>query len=427
MKLPHKIQERPFLLFLPFLFLYLAYVLLKPTHGNEADEGRYLLFVQHLMQGFYSPQAPNINLWNGPGYPLFILPIIASGLPLIAVTIANAVMHYLSVVFLYKSLRRWVRFPLALACSIFWACYLNAFQNMPLVATETFTMLLITLLLYFLVQVWARPAPSADFTGLLPAGFVLGYIVLTKIIFGYVLLFLLFFGLAASVFARKNIHYRIIRNLAIVAMLVNIPYLMYTYGLTGKLFYWGNSGGQSLYWMSTPYSDEYGDWKGPLVRGTVDMGNFNIPGSEDSLQARHGADYAYIYSLPVSEQDDAFKKLAVENIKKHPGKYATNVVYNAGRLFFHYPFSYAVQRPKTLFVIPLNAILFALLLFSLYHSLGKFFRLSVLLQFIITIVLLYIGLSLLVSAYTRMFTVIVPLMLFWFAWVIRDYREQKAA
>ena len=296
MKLPPKIQERPFLLFLPFLFLYLTYVLLKPTQGNEADEGRYLLFVQNLMQGFYSPQAPNINLWNGPGYPLFILPIIASGLPLIAVTMANAVMHYLSVVFLYKSLRHWVSFPLAFGFSLFWACYINAFQNMPLVATETFTMLLVTLLLYFLVRIWAKPSPSADFTGLLPAGLVLGFIVLTKIIFGYVLLFLLAVGFALTFFARKNIHYRIVRNLAVVAMLVNIPYLMYTYGLTGNLFYWGNSGGQSLYWMSTPYADEYGDWKGPLVRGTVDMGNFNIPGSEDSLQARHGTYYAYIYT-----------------------------------------------------------------------------------------------------------------------------------
>jgi hypothetical protein len=220
--------------------------------------------------------------------------------------------------------------------------------------------------------------------------------------------------------AKRNIHYRVLRNITVIALLVNLPYLMYTYGLTGKLFYWGNSGGQSLYWMSTPYADEYGDWKGPLVRGTVDMGNFNIPGSEDSLQARHGKDYAYIYGLPVSDQDDAFKKIAVENIRSYPGKYVQNVVYNAGRLFFHYPFSYAVQRPKTLFVIPLNAVLFALMLFALGYSIRNIKQLPEPVQLIVLIVLLYIGLSLLVSAYSRMLTVIVPLLLFWYAYVLRE-------
>jgi len=420
MKQRIKIPENPFLLFLPFLLLYLAYVLLKPTHGNEADEGRYLSFVQNLMQGYYSPQAPNVNLWNGPGYPLFIFPFIASGLPLIAVTIANAVMHYLSVVFLFKSLRYWVRFGIALAFSLFWACYINAFQNMPIVATETFTMLLVTLFLYAVVRIWDKPLPSAAFRQVFPAGFLLGYIVLTKIIFGYVLLILFLASILLSLLAKRNIHYRVLRNITVIALLVNLPYLMYTYGLTGKLFYWGNSGGQSLYWMSTPYADEYGDWKGPLVRGTVDMGNFNIPGSEDSLQARHGKDYAYIYGLPVSDQDDAFKKIAVENIRSYPGKYVQNVVYNAGRLFFHYPFSYAVQRPKTLFVIPLNAVLFALMLFALGYSIRNIKQLPEPVQLIVLIVLLYIGLSLLVSAYSRMLTVIVPLLLFWYAYVLRE-------
>jgi hypothetical protein len=254
----------------------------------------------------------------------------------------------------------------------------------------------------------------------LPAGILLGYIVLTKIIFGYVLLLLLLFGMAATLLSKKNPHVRIVRNMAFIALLVNIPYLMYTYGLTGKMFYWGNSGGQSLYWMSTPYADEYGDWKGPLVRGTVEMGNFNIPGSEDSLQARHGKDYGYVYGLPVSEQDDAFKKIAVENIRNHPGKYVLNIVYNAGRLFFHYPFSYAVQRPKTLFVIPLNAVLFSMLLYALFFSLRNLSRMPAFLQLLVSVVLLYIALSLLVSAYTRMFTVAVPLLLFWFAWVLSE-------
>jgi predicted tellurium resistance membrane protein TerC len=79
-----------------------------------------------------------------------------------------------------------------------------------------------------------------------------------------------------------------------------------------------------------------------------------------------------------------------------------------------------VQRPKTLFVIPLNAVLFSMLLYALFFSLRNLSRMPAFLQLLVSVVLLYIALSLLVSAYTRMFTVAVPLLLFWFAWVLSE-------
>ncbi len=45
-----------------------------------------------------------------------------------------------------------------------------------------------------------------------------------------------------------------------MALIWCVPYLLMTYSLTGKPFYWGSSGGLSLYWMSTPYDTEMGDW-----------------------------------------------------------------------------------------------------------------------------------------------------------------------
>ena len=38
------------------------------------------------------------------------------------------------------------------------------------------------------------------------------------------------------------------------------PYLFYTYHLTGKHFYWANSGGLGLYWMASPDPNDFGSW-----------------------------------------------------------------------------------------------------------------------------------------------------------------------
>ena len=46
----------------------------------------------------------------------------------------------------------------------------------------------------------------------------------------------------------------------LTAFVVLSPYALYTWRLTGRVFYWANSGGTTLYWMSTPFEGEYGDW-----------------------------------------------------------------------------------------------------------------------------------------------------------------------
>ena len=96
-----KLPKNPWLLFLPFLVLYIIFVLIFPTTGHQGDEERYLMFANNLVNGFYSPPAPDINLTNGPGWPIILMPFIALGLPLITITIANAFFYYLSIIFLF--------------------------------------------------------------------------------------------------------------------------------------------------------------------------------------------------------------------------------------------------------------------------------------------------------------------------------------
>ena len=98
-------------------------------------------------------------------------------------------------------------------------------------------------------------------------------------------------------------------------------------------------------------------------------------------------------------------------------KYLQNCVYNVGRLVFHYPFSQAVQRPKVLLVFPANGIILTLMLFCLIPTFINWRKLNYGVRYMLLFTFLYLGASTMVTAYVRMFTVIVPILFFWFAMI----------
>jgi hypothetical protein len=119
------------------------------------------------------------------------------------------------------------------------------------------------------------------------------------------------------------------------------------------------------------------------------------------------------------EKDDAFKRIAIANIKSHPIKYVRNCIANLGRLFFGFPVSYSYQKDKTLIRLPPNCLIITLFIICLIPTLLNFIRkIPLVLKFILGIVFSYLFLSMLVSAYPRQLYVIVPLLLFWFAYII---------
>ncbi len=412
-----KIPRNPYIFFSPFLVLFLIYVLMFPSKGDTGDEFRYMMFAHNITNGFYSPPYPDVNLTNGPGYPLILAPFIAMGFPMIWLTIMNAIFYYLSIVFLYKSLRMIVSYNATLIFSLFWACYYIAYQNIPFIVTETFTYFLVAAMIYCILRVFRTDDRKLLRKYIILSGFLIGYIVMTKIAFGWVSLFMLGGTGLLWLFNRKAINNRKGALIMVVAFATILPYLIYTYQLTGRMFYWSTNSGGSLYWASSPYKDEYGDWKLDLQQHGVDMGNYNTEGSTDSLVAHHGEEYKEIYKHNSMGQDDAYKRFAIKNIKEHPGKYILNCIYNVGRMFFHYPFSHAVQRPKTLAVFPINGILLTFILFCMIPTLLNWRKLSYPVRFMILFAGLYFAESTLVTALIRMFTVIVPIIMLWMAYV----------
>jgi 4-amino-4-deoxy-L-arabinose transferase-like glycosyltransferase len=401
-------------IFLPFLVVYVAYVLLAHRDANVGDEARYLMFAQNLCRGGYAPDG-ELNLWNGPGYPLVLVPFVALSLPLVGITLLNAGWHYATLLLFFDLCQRFVSRRKALIFSSVLGVYFIFWSEMPLILTESLTVFLVML------TVWLSERMQRHFSkkNLLAFGCTVGYLTLTKIIFGYVLLLgVAVFGVLFLFFKKEKTTYRRAVQVLLVALAVNVPYLTYTFFLTQKMLYWGNSGGMSLYWMSNPHEGEYGEWNSWDFSTGAEYAT--IPEFEAArvqyLERHHGAAYAQVNALSGVARDDAYKALAWQNIRQNPTKYARNVLSNVGRFFFNAPCSYTLQKDKTLRWL-ISSVHFSAMLATLLVSLRYWRRLPQWLRFVLILAGLYLVLLSLVSASVRMFNILLPIVYTWVAYV----------
>jgi len=408
------INLNPFIVFSPFLLLFIIIVIKFNSNQWGGDEARYYGFAKNILMGFYSPAAPNINLWNGPGYPLFLVPFVWLEVPIIIIKIANAVLQYLSIVLLFLAIKKYTSRQIALIFSLFWASYYISYQEIFLIMTEPLTSFLSALIVY-LIACNIRP-DSSKWRYTLSLGLVIGFLTLTKIIFGYVLLSLIIIYSISNLIYKNNINNNRSISVVLIALLLNGPYLLYTYNLTGKIFYWGNSGGNSLYWMSTPIEGEFGEWNNPTF--TINCGHdLKIPCNAHQFSVHHKEEIDKITSLPIIDQDDAYKKIAIDNIINNPLKYVRNIISNVSRLLFGIPNSYFYQREQTIWRIIPNSIILTFFIFSLIITLANRRFIPSEIYLVVGITMFYLLFSSLVSAYPRQFYVVVPLLLFWFAFI----------
>lgn len=412
-------SRSPFLSFLPFAVMYVVIVYFRGSEVVYGDEERYLKLAENLCHGFYSPPPPNINLWSGPGYPLVVAPFVYFGLPQLWITLLNALFQYLSVVFLFKSLKLLSETRIAAILSISWGLMYNAwFWEMPLVATEPLTVFLCSLFAFVLIKSQRHSDKKMAARYTVFAGVVLGYLVLTKIVLGYVLLIAFVICLMALIARRTAIRFQLFA-ICLVALNVNLPYVFYTYHLTDKWFYWGNSGGLSLYWMSTPYENETGDWHG------LELYQPSQAGSE--VAVHHQDDFKYLSQFTGVQLDDELKRMAFENIQNHPFKYLRNCAANASRLLFDAPYYFA--SPTKMYVIRIFPMLLFLpvLIFSLRIVWKRFRQIPGTIRFLLLLMFFYFSITVLLSAYHRQFYVMIPWMMLLIGWAARKRLTEKAA
>jgi hypothetical protein len=410
-------ERSPFFLFLPLLFIYSVYVYYFHTDQMTGDEVRYIQFAQNLLNGFYSPSYPNIDLINGPGYPILLLPFIGLKLPLFCITLFNAVLYYLSVVFLFKTVHILTSsFKTACIVALCWGINILAYQEMPCILTECFTLFLISLFSYQIIKIYSTSSITYRSIGF--AGFTLGFLILTKVIFAYVVCVLLLLTMLFY-FLQKRPD-KLLKIVCILSISIGTitPYLIYTYSLTGKFFYLSSEGGKVLYWMTSLDAHEYGDWNNNSF--TANCSN-TIFCNAAYIAKNHASEIKRIqHSKSVLEVDSLFKEYAIQHIKANPLKYVKNWYANIGRLLFGFPASYYFQSPTTLIRIYINSILLLAMVYSLIIAMWNWKTLPLEIKILIGFSIVYLGLSSLVSAYPRQFNVMVPAILIWITYALKN-------
>lgn len=395
----------------PFLFIYALVVIWGYTPNLDSDEGRYLNFAQNLLNGYYSNPYPDINLWNGPGYPLIIAFFLMLGANNFFIVFVNVFFHFGSVVFLYLSSRFIVGRKISLVVTLIWAAWFFTYKQMAEIMTESFVFFLMGLLIYLILSNTKWQTRKTLLTGL-----TIGYLILTKVIFFYVFLFVLVLGILYSVLYKKTFGSTLFR-LTFSVFLVITPYLGYTYNLTGKLFYLSDAGGMSLYWMSSPYEGEFGDWNAVSLDSYCWDGNLQC--NQEYFQKNHGEFMGKIKGLDPIARNEAFKSKAVDNIKNHPIAYLKNCYANFLRMFFNYPESYSFSRMSTILRIIPGAFLITFSLLAFFVLLKSLISLPCKIMLLFSIVCIYMAGSTVLSAYPRMLYVTLPAILLLIGYVFQ--------
>jgi hypothetical protein len=298
------------------------------------DEWRYLYYANNLLHGFYSPRE-RIFLWNGPGYPFLLAPFVRAGW-VDGARYANALVHGAAMAYAWLILRRLMTTWWALGGVVLLAVYEPLNQHLPWLYTEVLS--------FFLVTAWVHHALASPASGVqrIIAGCYLGFLCLTKVIVGAVLpVYLL---AAAAVWLRRRSD--IVRPYLIqvvVAFSLCLPYLAYTYHLTGKALYWSTAGANSFYWLTSPYSEEWGDWyhqgwvrENPVLRAHHQKIFDQTTGlaQDPTLSASE-----QVFNLGTPESASVFREAGLRNLREHPLKFAKNWAANLVRLFLDVPVS----------------------------------------------------------------------------------------
>lgn len=398
-------KTNPYLVFLPFLALYIALILLTAKPAFQSDESRYYDLATNLTKGFFSPPAPHIYLWSGPGYPLVLAPFVYLKVPLIAPRLLNAIFLYFAVIFFFKTLSLYVKnpWPYAVLLGLYWPF----FSLLPLLMTETFALFLVAWFLFRACLLFSQKSDALS-DKLIP-GCLLALLALTKPIFGYVILICL--AIFAGVYmARKSWNPKTAVTIFMTALAFCFPYLLYTYSLTHEVFYWASSGGMSLYTMSSPYKNESGDW---FYRGEFK--------DNPELVKNHKPFFVKIAKLSQLEKDTAYRREALKNIREHPGKYFLNWLANIGRLLFAYPFSYSGQSLKTYSVMIPNMFIVVFSAIFVYPTIILRKRVPYEILLLLTFVGIYLFGSSLLSAFVRQFYIMLPIIGLWLAYMISNF------
>jgi len=335
---------------LPCLLVFVAATLVVPLARETGDEANYLAYAERLTHGGYAAlhsRWPVDYLWYGPGLPLLLAPMVALDVPHKVARLVDPLLLWGALVVFFRLTSDYTSRRLALWSSYALLLYLPFYTVLGPLHVEPLATFLFTLGVFFVVGV-ARGSRGAHWW----AGLAFGLLALSRVEYGWTLLAGTCGVLSWLLVRRRSSLARRLAVASCVGLLCCVPWLAYTYSLTDRLLYWGNSAGLSLYWMSAPTKGNLGDWHPPFIASGDSFLLSNAPAVRPNLRV-----FASVMRLPPLEQDPRLQRLALRNIRDHPGVYVGNLVNNSSRLVFNFPYSFTAQSRRPLIYALPNAVL----------------------------------------------------------------------
>lgn len=398
-----------------YLLIYSAVIILFQDSNLIGDEKRYLVHANCLWNFQFTPDDKDMWLWNGPGYPMMLMPFVLFFKdPVTPIRLLNALLLSSSLVIFYNSLRFVVSKSVAFVAFLAFANYFMIWKSLPLIMTEIPIVFFTCLIIYYLFK---KVKGKYD---ILILALLFAFTVMIKIIYGYLITISIGFFILYYFIIKKDAYFLRTAKMFALALLFCLPWLTYTYYKSGKIFYWAASGGMTIYWMSNPAPDEYGEYMDYSFNSAL-----GVPEAKIGFENSHGKEIREIVkNFKFEKRDEEFKRIAIENIKAHPEAYVKNVFCNIGRFFFNYPYSYYKQRPSTLVNIFVNGPLLSLIILSTFILLFNLRQTYAPLIVVLAIAFGYIATSFLLSAHIRMSYVLMPSLFAWFAFYLDDLRAK---
>ncbi len=336
--LASKIFESPFVRLLPLLAVFLVVSLLTDPSRPNGDEVPILAAAHRLLHGRYAVLGTMDStkyLWHGPGLPALLAPLVALGVPLAELRLTSPLLMFAAVLLFYRLLQLRLSRRGALIGAYALGLYAPGYYVLGTVAKEPLALLCAIAAL----DGTARYVARGQRRHAVVAGLSLGVLVMTRLEYGWVIGACLISGLTWWTVTRLRLGgapgattaARRWSAVCALGMLACLPWLIYTYEITHHLFYWGNSGGISLYWMSSPSASQLGEWHATHTVNT------------DPALAAYRPFFHYVSSLGPLHADLKLQHVALIQALGHPAKYLLNLSANVGRMFLGFPFSFKLS------------------------------------------------------------------------------------
>lgn len=383
-----------FVLFFATLLIYVTATVIADRPDLIWDEARYKWYATSLTQGTYcTPEKPDVI--NGPGYPLVLAPLIAAEAPLIVLRGLNALFMALAALFSFRAVLPYAGQKWALGVSILTALHPSVLRVGSYLMTEPLSLACIAGFAWAFTA--ALRSDRWSWGPLVAAGFALGWLTLTRVFFGNVIMAAT--GFLVLMLMWKSIRARVLRALAVLALAFTmcLPWLAYTKSWTGETLCWSTVGGELLYWMTSTHEGENGHWFSPADATT-----------KPELVAHHREIYLPYFTMPVKEREAIFKAKAMEQLRANPKGVLKNWLSNWSRMFFGFPRSFEREELIMAVLIFVNGPILLLTLIAVFIAWRKRAEMPPEIMLLALLVFIYIGGSSLACALPRYFVVIWP-------------------